>query len=70
MTLPCIAPRVRLTIRNVTRTALENGMLPFMWEVGVDPGLFFDRSTPAVGDQQTLDALLAGAGKAIVLDTK
>jgi hypothetical protein len=45
-------------------------MLPFMWEVGVDPGLFFDRSTPAVGDQQTLDALLAGAGKAIVLDTK
>jgi aryl-phospho-beta-D-glucosidase BglC (GH1 family) len=54
----------------VTRKALENGMLPFMWEVGVDPGLLFDRGTPAVGDQQTLDALLAGAGKAIVLDSR
>ena len=53
----------------VTRKALENGMLPFMWEIGVDPGMVFDRSTPAVGDQQTLEALLVGAGKAIVLDT-
>ena len=30
----------------------------------------FDRSTPAVGDQQTLDALLVGAGKAIGLDSR
>jgi endoglucanase len=42
-------------------------MLPFYWEIGVDPGLLFDRSTPAVGDAQILDGLLVGAGKAIAL---
>lgn len=47
----------------VTRKALENGMLPFVWEVGYNPGLLFNRSIPAVGDQQYLDALLRGAGK-------
>ena len=52
----------------VTQSALKNGMLPFIWEIGVDPGLVFDRSTPAVGDQQTLDALLVGAGKAVALN--
>jgi hypothetical protein len=45
-------------------------MLPFMWEVGVDPGLLFDRSTPAVGDSQTLDALLVGAGKVVGLSSR
>ena len=54
----------------VTHAALANGMLPFMWEIGVDPGMVFDRSTPAVADQQTLDALLVGAGKAVGLDTR
>ena len=54
----------------VTRKALDNGMLPFYWEVGVEPGLLFNRSTPAVGDPQSLDALLAGAGKAVVLSTR
>ncbi len=46
----------------VTRKALENGMLPFVWETGYDTGLF-NRNTPAVGDQQVLNAVLVGAGK-------
>ncbi len=45
----------------VTRKALENGMLPFVWEVGYN-GLF-DRNTPAIADQQVYDALLVGAAK-------
>ena len=51
----------------VTHSALAHGMLPFYWEIGVDPGLLFDRSTPAVGDSQILDGLLIGAGKAVAL---
>lgn len=47
----------------VTQKALENGMLPFIWEIGASPGWLFDRRTPAVGDQQVMDALLRGAGK-------
>lgn len=54
----------------VTQKALENGILPFYWEIGVDPGLLFNRSIPAVGDQQSLDALLVGAGKAVALNTR
>ncbi|WP_343730246.1 cellulase family glycosylhydrolase [Duganella sp.] len=54
----------------VAQTALANGMLPFYWEVGVDPGLLFDRTTPAVGDPQILDSLLAGAGKGVVLSAR
>lgn len=53
----------------VTKAALANGMLPFYWEIGMDPGLLFNRATPAVGDQQILDGLLVGAGKAVVLPT-
>jgi xyloglucan-specific exo-beta-1,4-glucanase len=51
----------------VTQSALAHGMLPIYWEIGVDPGLLFDRSTPAVGDSQLLDGLLIGAGKAVAL---
>lgn len=47
----------------VTQSALAHGMLPFYWEIGVDPALIFDRAIPAVGDQQLLDGLLIGAGK-------
>jgi aryl-phospho-beta-D-glucosidase BglC (GH1 family) len=53
----------------VTKAALANGMLPFYWEIGMDPGLLFNRTTPAVGDQQILEGLLVGAGKAVVLGT-
>lgn len=53
----------------VARKGLENGMLPFVWEIGASPGWLFDRNTPAVGDQQVLDALLVGTGKAVVLGT-
>ena len=53
----------------VTKAALANGMLPFAWEIGVDPSLIFDRSTPAVGDPQILNGLLVGAGKAVGLGT-
>jgi xyloglucan-specific exo-beta-1,4-glucanase len=52
----------------VAKSALAHGMLPFYWEIGVDPGLLFDRSTPAVGDPQILDGLLVGAGKAVALN--
>jgi aryl-phospho-beta-D-glucosidase BglC (GH1 family) len=47
----------------VVQSAIANGMLPFYWEIGVDPALIFDRAIPAVGDQQLLDGLLVGAGK-------
>ena len=53
----------------VTKAALANGMLPFYWEIGMDPGLLFNRTAPAVGDPQILDGLLVGAGKAVVLGT-
>lgn len=43
----------------VTQAAIENGMLPFYW----DTGTVFERGTPAIVGQQTLDALLIGAGK-------
>ncbi|WP_308365551.1 MULTISPECIES: glycoside hydrolase family 5 protein [unclassified Microbulbifer] len=43
----------------VTQASLENGMLPFFW----DTGEVFERGTPAVNNQQTLDGLLIGAGK-------
>jgi len=41
--------------------------LPFYWEIGVNPALLFDRSTPAVGDPELLDGFLVGAGKAVAL---
>lgn len=50
--------------RYVTQKALENGLLPFYWDMG---GLgnfasgIFDRSNNTVFDQQTLNALLEGA---------
>jgi len=47
----------------VTSHALSSGILPFMWEQGYSPFPLFDRNTPAVSDQQTLSALLIGAGK-------
>ena len=53
----------------VAKSALAHGMLPFYWEIGMDPGLLFDRTTPAVGDSQIYDGLLVGAGKAIALGT-
>jgi endoglucanase len=53
----------------VARAALANGMLPFAWEIGVTPAQIFDRSIPAVGDPQILNALLVGAGKAVGLGT-
>ncbi|WP_419789009.1 cellulase family glycosylhydrolase [Mucilaginibacter sp. FT3.2] len=40
----------------VTRQALANGMLPFLW----DTGSIIDRSTYAVNDQQQLAALVQG----------
>lgn len=43
----------------VNQAALENGMLPFFW----DTGEVFERGTPAVNNEQTLDGLLIGAGK-------
>ncbi|WP_165497657.1 cellulase family glycosylhydrolase [Pseudoduganella albidiflava] len=55
--------------QHVAKSALAHGMLPFYWEIGMNPGLLFDRGTPAVGDPQIYDGLLAGAGKAIALST-
>lgn len=53
----------------VTRTALANGMLPFAWEVGMNPGLLFDRATPnGTSDQRIIDAMLVGGGKALGLN--
>jgi len=43
----------------VTQQALANGMLPFYW----DTGSLLNRSDVSVLEQQTLDALLQGAGK-------
>jgi endoglucanase len=52
--------------RYVTEKALENGILPFYWDAGglghLSSGIF-DRNAKSVFDQQTLDALLDGAGK-------
>ena len=48
----------------VTERANAKGILPFLWEIGYSPFPLFNRGTPAVTDQQLLDALLVGAGKA------
>ena len=44
----------------ITQQALAHGLKPFVW----DTGSLFNRNTLTVGDQQVLDALLQGAGKA------
>ncbi|GJI87574.1 cellulase family glycosylhydrolase [Duganella hordei] len=54
----------------VTKSALANGLLPVAWEIGMAEGLLFDRTTPAVGDPQVLDAMLVGAGKALGLSNR
>jgi endoglucanase len=46
-------------MKYVTQKALENGILPFLW----DTGDLINRQTYAVNDQQGLDALLEAAGK-------
>lgn len=46
-------------MKYVTQKALENGLLPFLW----DTGDMIDRRTYVIKDQQGLDALLEGAGK-------
>lgn len=50
----------------VTQKALENGILPFYWDIGAlghfGSGIF-DRTKNTVSDVQTLNALLEGAGK-------
>ncbi|WAC46845.1 glycoside hydrolase family 5 protein [Asticcacaulis sp. SL142] len=43
----------------VTQMALENGVVPFLW----DTGDLIDRRTQALRDPQGLNALLIGAGK-------
>jgi aryl-phospho-beta-D-glucosidase BglC (GH1 family) len=57
-------------VQYVAQSARAHGMLPFHWEVGMDPGGFFDRSTPAVRDPEGYDGLLVGAGKAVGLSTR
>lgn len=47
-------------LRYVTERANATGLLPFVW----DTGSLFNRTAVAVADQQSLDALLLGAGKA------
>ena len=44
-------------IRFVTKTAVENGVLPFVW----DTGAIINRNNYSVQDQEALDALLEGA---------
>ncbi len=44
-------------ITYVTRKALENGLLPFWWDIGE----VIDRSNYTVKDQRTIDAIMAGA---------
>lgn len=46
-------------LRYVTERAIATGMLPFVW----DTGSIFNRTSLTVADQQSLDALLLGAGK-------
>lgn len=43
----------------VTQRALANGLLPFIW----DTGDLIDRRSLKIKDQQSLDAILEGAGK-------
>ena len=53
----------------VTKAALANGILPFAWEVGMEPGLLFDRAAPnGKSDQRIIDAMVVGAGKAVGLN--
>ncbi|SFV17925.1 cellulase family glycosylhydrolase [Pseudoduganella namucuonensis] len=54
----------------VTKSALDHGLLPIAWEIGMAEGLLFDRATPAVGDPQVLDAILVGVGKAIATSNR
>jgi hypothetical protein len=44
-------------LKYVTKQAIANGILPFVWDTG---GLI-DRSNYTVKDQQSLDALIQGA---------
>lgn len=44
-------------IKFVTQIAIENGVLPFVW----DTGAILDRNSTNVKDQEALDALLEGA---------
>lgn len=46
-------------LRYVTARAIATGMLPFVW----DTGSIFNRRSLTVDDQQSLNALLLGAGK-------
>lgn len=46
-------------MKYVTQKALQNGILPFYWDVGS----LIDRQTYAIKDQQGLNALIEGAGK-------
>ena len=49
---------------------VNNGTLPFAWEVGMEPSLLFDRAAPnGKSDQQIIDAMVVGAGKAVGLNT-
>ena len=46
-------------MKYVTQKALENGLIPFLW----DTGDLINRATYAIKDQQGLNALLEAAGK-------
>lgn len=52
-------------LRYVTARAIATGMLPFVW----DTGSIFNRRSLTVDDQQSLNALLLGAGKKSSSDT-
>jgi endoglucanase len=48
-------------LKYVTKQAKANGLLPFYWDAGGSSSRLFDRQNNTVADQQTLDALIAGA---------
>jgi endoglucanase len=48
-------------LKYVTKQAKANGLLPFYWDAGGASSRLFDRQNNTVADQQTLDALIAGA---------
>ncbi|MDO8345826.1 MAG: cellulase family glycosylhydrolase [Cellvibrio sp.] len=56
--------------RYVTKSAVDHGLLPFAWEVGRDEGYLIDRYTPAVHDEQVVDAMIVAAGKALGLSNR
>lgn len=49
-------------LKYVTQQANANGLLPFYWDTGGSHAVI-DRSSNTVNNQQSLDALLEGAGK-------